>query len=96
MGGVTAGLAHVRGDAVVIDVRRPPRPSRDDRVLPEKWAEGYEDVCMVVTERQSTGQSDASTPTLFYWLIWEPTDGRTPKNASEFRPVTTGASTSST
>ena len=86
-GGITAGLAHVRGDAVVImcaDLQDPP-----ELIGPflEKWEEGYENVYMVVTDRQGTGALRRFNSRLFYWLISKLTDSRIPKNASDFRLV---------
>jgi len=86
-GGITAGLAHVRGDAVVImcaDLQDPP-----ELIGPflEKWEEGYENVYMVVTARPSSGLLRRFNSRAFYWLIGKLTDSRIPKNASDFRLV---------
>ncbi len=54
-GGLTAGLAHITGDAAVVmtaDLQDPPE------LIPtfiRQWEEGYENVYMVVTERRGTG-----------------------------------------
>lgn len=86
-GGITAGLNHVHGDAVVImcaDLQDPP-----ELIGPflEKWEEGYENVYMVVTERQGTGGLRRFNSRAFYWVIGKLTDNRIPKNASDFRLV---------
>lgn len=86
-GGITAGLAHARGDAVVImcaDLQDPPELITS---FLEKWEEGYENVYMVVTERHGTGRIRRFNSRAFYWLIGKLTDSRIPKNASDFRLV---------
>lgn len=86
-GGITAGLAHARGDAVVImcaDLQDPP-----ELIGPflEKWEEGYENIYMVVTARRGTGLLRRFNSRAFYWLIGRLADSRIPKNASDFRLV---------
>lgn len=86
-GGITAGLAHARGDAVVImcaDLQDPP-----ELIGPflEKWEEGYENVYMVVTARRSSGLLRRFNSRAFYWLAARLTDSRIPKGASDFRLV---------
>ncbi len=84
-GGLTAGLAHVRGDAVVLmaaDLQDPPE------VIPEflrRWEEGYEIVYQVVTERRGTGPLRTLNSKLFYALAARLTEGRLPRNVSDFR-----------
>lgn len=86
-GGITAGLAHASGDAVVImcaDLQDPP-----ELIGPfiEKWEEGYENVYMVVTARRGTGRLRRFNSRVFYWLIGHLAESRIPKNASDFRLV---------
>lgn len=86
-GGITAGLAHASGDAVVImcaDLQDP--PEMIGRFL-DKWEEGYENVYMVVTARRSSRLLRRFNSRAFYWLISRLTDSRIPKNASDFRLV---------
>lgn len=86
-GGITAGLAHVRGDAAVImcaDLQDPPELIGS---FLEKWEEGYENIYMVVTARRGTGPIRRFNSRAFYWLIGRLTDSRIPKNASDFRLV---------
>lgn len=86
-GGITAGLAHARGDATVImcaDLQDP--PELIGRFI-EKWEEGYENVYMVVTARHGTGVLRRLNSRAFYWLLSKLTDKRIPKNASDFRLV---------
>lgn len=86
-GGITAGLAHVKGDAAVImtaDLQDPP-----ELIGPflEKWEEGYENVYGIVTARRGTGPIRRMNSRLFYWVMGKLTDNRIPKNASDFRLV---------
>jgi len=84
-GGLTAGLAHVRGDAAVLmaaDLQDPPE------LIPEflrRWEEGYEIVYQVVTERRGTGPLRTLNSKLFYSLAARLTEGRLPRNVSDFR-----------
>lgn len=86
-GGLTAGLAHITGDAAVVmtaDLQDPPE------LIPEflrKWEEGYENIYMVVAKRQGTGPIRTFNSKAFYWLAGKLTDGRIPRNASDFRLV---------
>lgn len=86
-GGITAGLVHVSGDAVVImtaDLQDPP-----ELIGPflEKWEEGFENVYGIVTSRQGTGPMRRFNSQAFYWLLSKLTDDRIPRNASDFRLV---------
>ena len=86
-GGITAGLAHVRGDAVVImtaDLQDPP-----ELIGPfiQKWEEGYENVYGIVTARRGTGPIRRMNSRLFYLIAGRLTDDRIPRNASDFRLV---------
>lgn len=86
-GGLTAGLAHVKGDAAVVmtaDLQDPPD------LIPtflRRWEEGYENVYMVVSQRRGTGPVRSFNSRAFYWLAGRLTDGRIPPNASDFRLV---------
>jgi glycosyltransferase involved in cell wall biosynthesis len=86
-GGLTAGLAHAKGDAAVVmtaDLQDPPE------LVPEflrKWEEGYENIYMVVSRRQGTGPVRAFNSKAFYWLAGKLTEGAIPRNASDFRLV---------
>jgi len=86
-GGLTAGLAYVDSDACVLmtaDLQDPPE------LIPEllrKWEQGYQNVYGVVTERQGTGPIRTFNSKAFYWLAGKMTDGRIPRNASDFRLV---------
>ena len=84
-GGLTAGLASVDGDAVVLmtaDLQDPPE------MIPRfvaKWEEGYENVYGIVTARRGTGALRRMNSRLFYWTIGKLTGGLIPANASDFR-----------
>lgn len=86
-GGLTAGLDYVNGDACVLmtaDLQDPPE------LIPiflRKWEEGYENIFGVVTKREGTGPIRTMNSKMFYWLAGKLTDGRIPRNASDFRLV---------
>ena len=86
-GGLTAGLHYAKGDAAVLmtaDLQDPPELISE---FINKWEEGYENVYMVVIERSGTGPLRTFNSKAFYWLAGKLTDGRIPKNASDFRLV---------
>jgi polyisoprenyl-phosphate glycosyltransferase len=84
-GGLTAGIALARGDAVVLmaaDLQDPPE------VIPrfiELWEEGYENIYGVVGERRGTSPLRKLNSRLFYWLIGRMADHPIPANARDFR-----------
>ena len=86
-GGLTAGLDYVTGDACVLmtaDLQDPPE------LIPtflRKWEEGYENIFGIVTKREGTGPIRTMNSKMFYWLAGKLTDGRIPRNASDFRLV---------
>jgi glycosyltransferase involved in cell wall biosynthesis len=86
-GGLTAGLDYVTGDACILmtaDLQDPPE------LIPtflRKWEEGFENVYGVVTKREGTGPIRTMNSKMFYWLAGKLTDGRIPRNASDFRLV---------
>ena len=86
-GGLTAGLDYVSGDACVLmtaDLQDPPE------LIPtflRKWEEGWENVYGIVTKRVGTGPIRRMNSVIFYWLAGKLTDGRIPRNASDFRLV---------
>ncbi|MGD0381645.1 MAG: glycosyltransferase family 2 protein [Acidimicrobiales bacterium] len=84
-GGLTAGLASVDGDAVVLmtaDLQDP--PEMIPRFVAE-WEKGYENVYGIVTVRRGTGRLRTLNSRLFYWTIGKLTGGLIPANASDFR-----------
>ena len=86
-GGLTAGLDHIKGDACVLmtaDLQDPPE------LIPQFlrfWEQGYENIYGVITKREGTGPIRTMNSKLFYWLAGKLTDGRIPRNASDFRLV---------
>ena len=89
-GGLTAGLAHATGDAAVVmtaDLQDPPELISD---FLRKWEEGYENIYMVVSDRQGIGPVRTFNSRAFYWLAGKLTDSAIPRNASDFRLVDRG------
>ena len=86
-GGLTAGLDYVKGDACVLmtaDLQDPPELISD---FLRKWEAGYENIFGIVTKRDGTGPIRRMNSALFYWVAGKLTDGRIPRNASDFRLV---------
>ena len=86
-GGLTAGLDFVTGEACVLmtaDLQDPPEFISE---LIRKWEEGWENIYGVVTKRIGTGPIRTLNSKAFYLLAGKLTDGRIPKNASDFRLV---------
>ena len=84
-GGLTAGLAFVTGDACVLmtaDLQDPPELIHE---FLRKWEEGYENIYGVVEERRGTGPIRRFNSRAFYWVAGRLTDGRIPRDASDFR-----------
>lgn len=86
-GGLTAGLDYIKGDACVLmtaDLQDPPE------LIPQflrYWEQGYENIYGVITKREGTGPIRTMNSKLFYSLAGKLTDGRIPRNASDFRLV---------
>jgi polyisoprenyl-phosphate glycosyltransferase len=86
-GGLTAGLQYVSGDAAILmtaDLQDPPE------VIPQfiaKWEQGYDHVHGIVKSRQGTGSIRRLNSNLFYFLAGRLTDGRIPRNVSDFRLI---------
>jgi dolichol-phosphate mannosyltransferase len=86
-GGLTAGLDYVKGDACVLmtaDLQDPPELIS---TFLRHWEEGWENIYGIVTKRGGTGPIRRMNSSLFYWLAAKLTDGRIPRNASDFRLV---------
>ena len=86
-GGLTAGLDYVKGDACVLmtaDLQDPPELISD---FLRKWEDGWENIYGVLTKRVGTGPIRTMNSKLFYLVAGKLTDGRIPKNASDFRLV---------
>ena len=86
-GGLTAGLNFVTGDACVLmtaDLQDPPEMISD---FLRKWEEGWENVYGVVHKRTGTSLIRKFNSQAFYFVAQKLTDGRIPRNASDFRLV---------
>lgn len=86
-GGLTAGLDYVSGDACVLmtaDLQDPPEMIS---LFLRKWESGWENVYGIVKKRSGTGPIRRLNSVMFYWIANKLTDGRLPRNASDFRLV---------
>ena len=82
---VTAGMAHSRGDAVVLidaDLQDPPELIID---MLAKWREGYEVVYAVRATREGESKFKLWTAKMFYRLINALTDTEIPLDTGDFR-----------
>ena len=86
-GGLTAGLDYIKGDACVLmtaDLQDPPELISE---FLRKWEAGWENIYGIVTKRGGTGPIRTLNSKMFYFVADKLTDGRIPKNASDFRLV---------
>ena len=86
-GGLTAGLDYIKGDACVLmtaDLQDPPELISE---FLRKWESGWENIYGEVTKRGGTGPIRTFNSKMFYFVADKLTDGRIPKNASDFRLV---------
>ena len=86
-GGLTAGLDYIKGDACVLmtaDLQDPPELISE---FLRKWEAGWENIYGIVTKRGGTGPIRTLNSKIFYFVADKLTDGRIPKNASDFRLV---------
>ena len=86
-GGLTAGLDFVNGDACVLmtaDLQDPPELISE---FLRKWEAGWENVYGIVQKRFGTNLIRKVNSHLFYFIAQKLTDGRLPRNASDFRLV---------
>jgi polyisoprenyl-phosphate glycosyltransferase len=82
---VTAGLAHARGDAVVImdaDLQDPPEVVLE---MIARWEEGYEVVYGIRIDREGETRFKLLTASLFYRLIRWLSDTEMPLDTGDFR-----------
>jgi dolichol-phosphate mannosyltransferase len=82
---VTAGLAHARGDAVIImdaDLQDPPEVALE---MIQRWQEGYDVVYGVRIDREGETRFKLITATLFYRLIRWLSDTEIPLDTGDFR-----------
>ncbi len=86
-GGLTAGIEFADGDACVLmaaDLQDPPE------VIPlmiREWENGFENIYAQIRKRRGTGPIRTFNSKAFYWLAGKLTDGRIPRDASDFRLV---------
>jgi dolichol-phosphate mannosyltransferase len=86
-GGLTAGLDYIKGDACVLmtaDLQDPPELISE---FLRRWEAGWENIYGIVTKRGGTGPIRTLNSKMFYYVADKLTDGRIPKNASDFRLV---------
>ena len=86
-GGLTAGLDYIKGDACVLmtaDLQDPPELISE---FLRKWEAGWENIYGIVTKRGGTGPIRTLNSKMLYYVADKLTDGRIPKNASDFRLV---------
>jgi len=86
-GGITAGIDFVKGDACVLMTADLQDPPEFISTFLREWEKGWENVFGVVTKRGGTGPIRRLNSRLFYWFAGYMSDGRLPKNASDFRLV---------
>ena len=84
-GGLTAGLADVVEDAVVIMVSDLQDPPSAIPLFVAKWEEGFDNVYAIVTERRGVPLMRRINSQIFYWLANKLTDNLIPKNVSDYR-----------
>lgn len=84
-GGLTAGLDHADGDAVVLMAADLQDRPEDIPAFVERWEEGYENVYGVVTARRGAGIVRRLNSRLFYWVLGHLSEQEIPANASDFR-----------
>jgi len=86
-GALTAGLHYLSEDSCVLMAGDMQDPPSQISIFLRKWEDGYENVYGVVTKRNGVGLLRRFNSKLFYLLASKLTDGRIPKNASDFRLV---------
>jgi polyisoprenyl-phosphate glycosyltransferase len=85
--GLTAGIDHASGDAVVLmnaDLQDPPE------VIPRflaKWEDGYDIAYGVIVKREGVSTFRKLISPFFYWVMNVLTNGEIPKNATDFRVI---------
>ena len=85
-GGITAGIKHATGDALVVMFADLEDPLEIITQFIEKWEAGYKNVYGVVRKR-SSGIIRRINSAMFYYVINLLTGGIVPKYVSEFRLV---------
>jgi polyisoprenyl-phosphate glycosyltransferase len=86
-GGLTAGLEFVTGDACILMTADLQDPPECISLFLREWENGWENVYGIVTKRNGTSIIRRLNSVLFYYIAGKLTDGRIPRNASDFRLV---------
>jgi len=86
-GGLTAGLNYVTADACILMTADLQDPPEIISTFIRHWESGWENIYGVITKRIGTRPIRSLNSKLFYWVAGKLTDGRIPKNASDFRLV---------
>lgn len=84
-GGITAGMNHAKGDALVItmaDLQEPPEMITD---FIRKWEEGYDVVYGKVMKRAESGLFRRAFTFLYYKIMYLLTNKAFPEDVSDFR-----------
>lgn len=82
---LTAGIEHSSGDVVILMDADFQHPLDMIPVFLEQWAEGYDMVYGVRTDRESESYIKRQFANLFYWIMQKITKIDMPNNAGDFR-----------
>lgn len=82
---ITAGLDHARGSVAIIIDADFQHPLELIPLFLERWAQGYDMVYGVRTDRESESYLKRRFANLFYWLMQKITQINIPRNAGDFR-----------
>jgi glycosyltransferase involved in cell wall biosynthesis len=84
-GGLSAGLDFINSDACVLmtaDLQDPPEFIGQ---LIELWEQGYENIYGLISKRTGTKFLRKLNSQIFYWIASKFSDGKIPRNVSDFR-----------
>lgn len=82
---LTAGLAHTRGDAVLILDADGQHPIELIPEMLRHWRCGADQVVGVIEQRESSGWMERASARLFYWVVNRRSRFPMPRNAGDFR-----------
>lgn len=86
-GGVTAALAHARGDcAVIMNADLQDAPEYIPAML-AKWEEGFENVYAIIVRRTGESAFRRFMARRYYWLMNKVSESPAPRDVSDFRLV---------
>lgn len=86
-GGLTAGIEYADGDACVLMAADLQDPPEFIPLMIREWENGFENIYAQIRKRRGTGPIRTFNSKAFYWIAGKLTDGRIPRNASDFRLV---------